>query len=75
MEFPAKRPLLPYIIIDQNVLRDRKIISHTLYRCKKDGLSILFTDAAILEMLKGDKWVDTTRRSLVGLQTFLDTWG
>lgn len=60
----AKRPL-PYIVVDQNVLRDEYEIDKLHQRCLEENLSILLPDAAILEMLKGSEWEDTVWRSLV----------
>lgn len=58
------RPKFPYIVIDQNYLRDQRMISHVLKSIKDTDLFVLLPDVAIMEMLKVPQWECTMKKSL-----------
>ncbi|MHC4405581.1 MAG: hypothetical protein ACYTG0_38540 [Planctomycetota bacterium] len=60
----------PFIVIDQNVLRDSKALAGALDRCCRDSLQLLVPDVAGFELSKGSRPLDTWRRSLDYLSAF-----
>ena len=54
----------PFIVVDQNQLRDAEAIGQALDRCCRERLQVLLPDGAGSEMSKGSKPFDTWRRSL-----------
>lgn len=57
-------PRLPYIVIDQNRLRDRDIMAALFRRCRQEGVRILLPDTAIYEFSNVHDPHLTWRRSL-----------
>ncbi|WP_148712777.1 hypothetical protein [Corallococcus sp. AB030] len=55
---------LPYIVLDQNVLRDEVQIRSALELATKYQTSLLLPDVALMEMMKNEQWESTARRSL-----------
>lgn len=58
------RPTLPYIVVDQNFLRDQSLIERLLRRSEIENKCILLPDSGLAEMLKGGKWDYAMKRSL-----------
>jgi|SRR5579863_1073423 len=54
----------PFIVIDQNQLRDPLAITRLLADCHNNGLKMLLPDGAFLEFSKGGLPFETARRSL-----------
>src|SRR4051812_42898825 len=50
------RPVLPYVVIDQNCLRDEGIVSQALRSAREGGELIVLTEAAFFEMMKSGEW-------------------
>lgn len=59
----------PYIVLDQNVLRDEAQIQSALELADKCQAWLLLPDVALMEMMKNEHWEDTARRSLALLST------
>ena len=54
----------PYIVVDQNCLRDEALISEIKAKSKILGWQILIPDVSMMEMLKSQEWESTMRHSL-----------
>lgn len=61
------RPRMPYMVIDQNCFRDEEFVKDLLNRASVLDWQVLLPDAALMEMLKSEKWEYTMRRSLAHL--------
>lgn len=60
----------PYIVVDQNCLRDEALILKQKEKSKALRWQILLPDVSMMEMMKGPKWEYSTRRSLEFLASF-----
>jgi len=54
----------PFIVLDQNVMRDSRALSLAWDRCRCERLQLLIPHVAGFEFSKGSKQFDTWRRSL-----------
>lgn len=59
----------PYAVIDQNCLRNPRIVSDAIEKAKR-GRLILLHDIAMVEMTKSDEWLNTMRHSLALLAEY-----
>ena len=59
-----------FLVLDQNVLRDRNALESALDRCCREDLGLLITDNSAFEWSKGSKPFDTWRRSLEILSVY-----
>ncbi|MBL8827302.1 MAG: hypothetical protein JNM18_09970 [Planctomycetaceae bacterium] len=57
-------PPFPFIVIDQNQLRDRRLLAELATRGQKQGLQLLVPEGAFFELSKSKKIMDTWRNSL-----------
>lgn len=57
----------PYIVIDQNCFRDEALTLKIKEESKIFGWQILLPDVSMMEMLKGQQWETSMRRSLAYL--------
>jgi hypothetical protein len=55
---------LPYIVVDQNCLRDETVLNERLIRAREHGELIVLADTAFIEMTKNAKWELTIEKSL-----------
>lgn len=55
----------PFIVVDQNVMRDAGNVLELFVRCQKDNLRLLIPDGAFFELSKSSVPLDTWRRSLI----------
>ena len=67
--YPVRR-VLPYVVLDQNCLRDKPIISESVSRAREEGELIVLTETAFYEMMKSKDWDSYYELSLVGLTEF-----
>ena len=58
------------IVLDQNVMRDSKVLSLALDRCCRENLQLLIPDVAGFELSKGSQQFDTWHRSLEYLRCY-----
>lgn len=56
--------VLPYIVIDQNCLRDEDILRERVTRARTHGELIVLPDTAFIEMTKNAEWELTIKESL-----------
>ena len=61
------RQTLPFVVLDQNCLRDELIISEAVYQAKKCGRLVVLTETLFQELLKSEQWLSYYRISLSGL--------
>lgn len=61
---------LPYIVIDQNCLRDMTLVQELQIRARYQGQHIVLPDMALWEMMKNNQWEETAHRSLKTLADF-----
>ena len=59
----------PYIVLDQNVLRDEAQIKSALALTAEYQARLLLPDVALMEMMKNEHWEDIARQSLALLST------
>jgi hypothetical protein len=60
----------PFIVLDQNVMRDRNALASSLNRCCRENLHLLIPDVAGFELSKGSRPLDTWCRSLALLVSY-----
>jgi hypothetical protein len=62
--------VLPYVVIDQNCLRDESILNERIIRARTHGELIVLADTAFIEMTKNAEWELTINQSLKILAKF-----
>ena len=67
-----KRPVLHYIVLDQNCFRDQQVVEKALLRAREKGELIVLTEAALHERMKSKIWISYYGISLKGLSEFPD---
>jgi hypothetical protein len=55
---------LPYLVVDQNCLRDEIVLNERLIRAREYGELLVIPDTAFIEMTKNAKWELTIEKSL-----------
>jgi hypothetical protein len=60
----------PFLIIDQNQIRDTNALAQAAAECRRNGSGLLIPDGAFLEFAKGGQFFQTTKQSLTPLAPY-----